>query len=174
MDYTVETIKKAWTCKNRKKTPRLVITGGEPLLQSEALDKLIKELGNWNIEIETNGTIVPSDLQLFTCQINCSPKLQNSGNSKLVTIKKKAIKEISRWDGIFKFVVANREDVEEVEKDFVIPFKIYVNQVILMPLGTDKETLSENVKNIAECAKEKGYRLIDRLQIKIWGNVRKT
>ena len=40
---------------------RLVVTGGEPLLQQRALEELLRELPEcFIVEIETNGTITPS------------------------------------------------------------------------------------------------------------------
>src|SRR6185503_1731335 len=43
---------------------RLVVTGGEPLLQEEALFELFRlldERARYVVEIETNGTIAPSE-----------------------------------------------------------------------------------------------------------------
>jgi len=49
-------------------SPGLVITGGEPLLQTPAIERLLALLPpNLFIEIETNGTIVPTP-RLATCQ----------------------------------------------------------------------------------------------------------
>src|SRR3989344_302215 len=59
---------------------RVVVTGGEPLLQQKKLALLFSFLPNWAVEIETNGTIAPLP-ELSDCQFNCSPKLANSGNT---------------------------------------------------------------------------------------------
>ena len=63
--------------------PRLVITGGEPLLQQAVLAPLVSSLAGQGFycELETNGTIVPSpDMIEGIAQWNVSPKLENSGN----------------------------------------------------------------------------------------------
>src|SRR5690606_12145258 len=40
--------------------PRLVVTGGEPLLQAPALARMLTLLPPMAIEIETNGTVAPT------------------------------------------------------------------------------------------------------------------
>ena len=66
------------------------------------------------------------------------------------------------------------EDLDEIENDFVKPFNIPVGKVILMPEGRNVEVLREHSQAVAEYAKNKGYRLLGRLQIELWGDVRKT
>lgn len=62
----------------------IVITGGEPMIQQQALIDLIQELSAddlWNkITIETNGTVIPADELLGTFDImwSVSPKLSTS------------------------------------------------------------------------------------------------
>lgn len=60
--------------------PLLVVTGGEPLLQQEALSNLCGALPGLEIEVETNGTVVPRPaLVARVARFNMSPKLENSG-----------------------------------------------------------------------------------------------
>ena len=60
---------------------RLVITGGEPLLQGGALADLLAQIPDMEIEIETNGTTkAPSHVDIRVDQYNVSPKLAHSGN----------------------------------------------------------------------------------------------
>ena len=60
---------------------RLVITGGEPLLQAPALARLLGHLPDVTVEIETNGTTrAPAALDIRIDQFNVSPKLAHSGN----------------------------------------------------------------------------------------------
>lgn len=58
---------------------RLVMTGGEPLLQQAGITKLVVAIPKWEIEIETNGTVQPVRNLAERCQFNVSPKLSNSG-----------------------------------------------------------------------------------------------
>ena len=63
-------------------SPGLVITGGEPLLQAEAIEQLLCLLPeSMYVEIETNGTIAPTPtLAKRVNQWNVSPKLAHAGN----------------------------------------------------------------------------------------------
>ena len=67
------------------KGAHLIFTGGEPLLQQDSIVFAIKYFTRVYgykpyIEIETNGTIVPSDdLIALVDLFNCSFKLENSG-----------------------------------------------------------------------------------------------
>jgi 7-carboxy-7-deazaguanine synthase len=60
---------------------RLVITGGEPLLQAGGLAEMLEHLPDISVEIETNGTVAaPPRLDIRVDQYNVSPKLAHSGN----------------------------------------------------------------------------------------------
>lgn len=174
IEETAEKIQDLWQCTNKNRIKRLVISGGEPLIYKTQIDQLLDLLPDWQIEIETNGTIMPTKKQLTTCRFNCSPKLENSGNSPELRINREVIEALVRADSTFKFVVTEPRDLDEIEDSFVRPFNIPVEKVILMPEGRDVETLRHHLQAVAEYAKNKGYRLLSRLQIELWGNVRKT
>jgi len=90
-------------------------------------------------EIETNGTIVIED-DLFNIidQINCSPKLSNSGMTEKQRINPDAIKRIMEHSNYqFKFVISTEEDMEEIMRDFIKPFNIPLKNVVVMP-GLDE------------------------------------
>ena len=100
---------------------RLIITGGEPLLQQSAIVHLLSTLRkvlnkSIPIEIETNGTITPSiDLQKINCWYNCSPKLHSSGTKKEDRLIPEAIQFFSKNPkSIFKWVVSSDADIEEI------------------------------------------------------------
>ncbi len=57
----------------------LVVTGGEPLLQADALGRLIRALSGWTFTIETNATIWEPDLLSRFSLVTASPKLQSAG-----------------------------------------------------------------------------------------------
>ena len=165
-------IEKLWP-KTNDKYKRLVITGGEPLLQKIAISNLMDLLPDWFFEIETNGTIMPTKKQLEDCQFNCSPKLTNSGNGP-ERINKKVLRALDRHDSQFKFVVRTEKDVEEIEKDFIKPFDLDIEKVILMPEGVTVKELRKHALAVVDICLEKGYRLLDRLQINIWGKKRRV
>ena len=169
-----QTIKKAWPVKNRQLQKRLVITGGEPLLQKNTIDQLIDMLPDWYVEVETNGTIMPTDKMLKRCQFNCSPKLENSRNLKSLRIKPDVLNPLNKVNTVFKFVVMTEKDIDEIERDFVKPFRLDINKIIIMPQGVTAEEVSRNARRVVEKVKEKGYKLLGRLQCDIWGARRRV
>jgi len=106
----------------RWKTKSLVITGGEPLLQSRFLEKFIYEgkdkgLFNW-VVIETNGTFFDSSLLPWVDFWSLSPKLKNSGNSKIerkLNDNWKLYMKEGLFSGQVKFVLTKKRDMEEVK-----------------------------------------------------------
>jgi 7-carboxy-7-deazaguanine synthase len=144
----------------------LVITGGEPMLQQPVLKALLQALPQHTAEVETNGSI-PCSISRYLEQINCSPKLKNSGNKpyplKIKPTNKKAI---------FKFVVQKPSDLKEIE-GYVKKNKIPKAKVWLMPEGVSKAVLEKRSKWLIELCKKKGYNFTPRLHILLYGNQRK-
>jgi organic radical activating enzyme len=71
-------------------------------------------------EIETNGTVyIEKELFDNLNQINCSPKLSNSGMTEKQRIVPAAIKRIMEHNNYqFKFVISTEDDVKEIFRDF--------------------------------------------------------
>ncbi len=153
--------------KQIKKYPckHLVITGGEPLLQQDQLSELIKKLKGYTFEAETNGSI-KCKIRLIN-QINCSPKLKNSGNPtydlKILPTNKKVI---------YKFVIKTKSDLKEV-KSFCKKYKIPKSKIWLMPEGIKKDDILKRSKWLIELCKQEGYNFSPRLHIMLYGNQRK-
>jgi len=118
-------------------------------------------------EIETNGTFYIEDELFGTLdQINCSPKLENSGMTKKQRIVPEAIERIMQHDNYqFKFVISTEEDVQEIYRDFIVPFDIPLKNVVIMP-GMDKqEDFHERTQFVLEMAKKYRFRGLTRLHI---------
>lgn len=157
-------------------TVHIIWTGGEPTIKGhqEAIVNFFKywkpaEHSFYN-EIETNGTVV-IDEPLFTLldQINCSPKLSNSGQPKNQRIKPDAIKRImEHLNYQFKFVISNEEDVQEMFSDFIIPFSIPISKVVCMPGLDDANNFEERTRFVMEMAKKYKFRGLTRLHIAAW------
>jgi len=156
--------------------PRLVVTGGEPLLQAPALARMITALGaGFHVEVETNGTVTPGPaLDGLIDQYNVSPKLAHSGNaSELALIPER----LSAWAAdpraLFKFVIATPDDLNEVktlEQTYAIP----PERLFVMPEGTHSQTLRQRSRWLAEAAMQAGWRFTDRLHIHLYGDTRGT
>lgn len=158
---------------------RIVITGGEPLLQSAALQAFIFE--NYanrfhvTIEVETNGTLVPPKYLITRVdQWNCSPKLLNSGMPRtklnLVALQQFA----SLPTSVFKFVVNDERDVEEATNllESVVPagwLKSNKHRVFLMPAGATQQQLQETSPVVWDMCRSTGYTFSPRLQVFVYG-----
>jgi 7-carboxy-7-deazaguanine synthase len=154
---------------------RLVITGGEPLLQGAALARMVALLEGHTIEIETNGTVAPHPaLDPLVAQYNVSPKLKHSGNAvDLALISERLKAWSSEPKAYFKFVISVPEDLTEVlelQQTYAIPS----DRIYLMPLGTDSVTLRTRERWLAALAIKHQFRLSDRLHIHLYGDTRGT
>jgi 7-carboxy-7-deazaguanine synthase len=173
-------------------TIHIIWTGGEPTIKGhqEAIVNFIKywksvdpsinkiisgglvqtdKITTFN-EIETNGTVnIDSPLFIQLDQINCSPKLSNSGLDAKQRINPAAIKRIMDHPNYqFKFVISNESDVSEVFRDFIIPFNIPLKNVVCMP-GLDSQTdFHERTQFVLEMAKKYKFRGLTRLHISAW------
>mgnify|MGYP005994409001 FL=1 len=154
---------------------RLVITGGEPLLQAPALGRLLELLPDVSVEIETNGTTrAPTPLDIRIDQFNVSPKLAHSGNpAELALLPERLDAYATDPRAWFKFVIAEPSDVDEVLalRD---RYRFRPGHVFLMAEGTDSETLREREKWLAPLCVRHGFRLSDRLHIHLFGDTRAT
>ncbi len=154
---------------------RLVITGGEPLLQTGALADLLKLLPDMEIEIETNGTVkANSHVDIRVDQYNVSPKLAHSGNpAELALIEERLDFYASDPRAYVKFVIAQPDDVNEVLA-LNTQYRFKKGHVFLMPEGTDSETLRKRAEWLAPLCLEHGFRMSDRLHIHLYGDERGT
>ncbi len=168
MDYQ-EVLEKLTSCKS------LVISGGEPTIQQKALIPLLIELRKQDywVEVESNGTIVPQvEFLELVSQINCSPKLSNSGDSREKRIKPVALATLVASPKVFfKFVIGTKTDIEEVW-EYVKDYSIQPNRVYLMPLGKTKDELVETTWMTKELARQHGFVFSSRLHVELWGTKR--
>lgn len=158
---------------------RLVITGGEPLLQGAALVRLVEQVKDarrgLHVEIETNGTVAPHPaLDPLVDQYNVSPKLAHSGNAANLALPPERLEawasDPRAW---FKFVVATPADLAEIAM-LQDRYRIAANHLFVMPEGTTSATLRERSRWLAEEALERGWRFTDRLHIHLYGDTRGT
>lgn len=165
-------------------TIHLVWTGGEPtlpkhqeaivnfgiyLMDNDPEFRTNVSIDNYN-EIETNGTIYMTDnLYMILDQINCSPKLSNSGMTEKQRIVPEAIKRIMEHSNYqFKFVISNEEDIKEIFRDFIEPFNIPLKNVYCMPGMDSQEQFHERTQWVLEMAKKYKFIGSTRLHISAW------
>lgn len=157
--------------------PRVVITGGEPLLQEagflEMIGRIRREMPDCVIEVETNGTRVPSPAFAEAVdQFNVSPKLANSSMEASLRL----IPEALAWfadspKAWFKFVVSSAADLAEIQT-IRTRFGIPAGRVLLMPEGRTAAGLDRSAARLAGICRDLGFRFCDRLHIRLWGDKR--
>lgn len=174
-----------WTQDNGQDV-HLILTGGEPLL---AWQRLYVELFEHprmqdlkNVTFETNTTqFLHADFRNylehdagFKTTFSCSPKLSVSGESWKDAIKPDVAANYYSVSGssmYFKFVVADRIDIEEAGRavqayrDAGIECPVY-----LMPMGGRSEGYNLTVQEVAKLCMDKGWRFTPRLHISLFGN----
>ncbi len=154
---------------------RLVITGGEPLMQANALADMLALLPDMQVEIETNGSVpTPGRLDARVDQYNVSPKLAHSGNAAEIALRPEML---DRWAtderAWLKFVIAEPGDVDEV-LDLAAAHAIPAKRIFVMPEGTTSAALRARMEWLVPIALEHGFRLSDRMHIHLFGDTRGT
>lgn len=151
---------------------RLVITGGEPLMHAAALETLLDLLPDWNIEIETNGTFAGSAKIRERCQLNVSPKLPSSANPLNVMQRPEILAILREAPNVwFKFVVADDTDFAAMES-LIATSHLPTERIIVMPEGRTQAAITQHALALVEPVKARGYRLLPRLHVMLWGDQR--
>jgi 7-carboxy-7-deazaguanine synthase len=153
--------------------PLVVVTGGEPLIQTEPLIDLVGRLvaAGRRVEIETNGTIVP-DTRLvgLVDRFNVSPKLANSGVALAKRVKPVALAAfVASGKAVFKFVLAGMRDAQHVA---AMAEEFELAPIWVMPEGTTRPMILAGMRNLAEEALRRGWNLSPRLHVLLWGDQR--
>jgi 7-carboxy-7-deazaguanine synthase len=157
--------------------PRVVITGGEPLLQEDGFLEMIghirAEIPDCVFEVETNATRIPAPaFAAAVDQFNVSPKLANSGMAESLRLNEAALRFFAEspkaW---FKFVVANPADLVEIQS-LRSRFEIPGDRILLMPEGRTSPELDHKAPWLAETCRDLGFRFCDRLHVRLWGDRR--
>ena len=174
-----------WLCDNGQDI-HLILTGGEPLLAWQRLyvdifeHPRMKDLKNVTVETNTTQHLHKdflnylNDTDRLTITWSCSPKLSISGESWDSAILPDIAYEyslVNNSDIYFKFVVADRTDIDEAGRAVDQYRKRGVEcPVYLMPLGGRSEEYNLNVQEVANICMEKGWRFTPRLHISLFGN----
>ncbi|MBI2018771.1 7-carboxy-7-deazaguanine synthase QueE [Candidatus Daviesbacteria bacterium] len=168
-DWTIDRAKAEIT---RFPARRLIVTGGEPLLQQRKIVNLLQQMPDWEVEIETSGTIAPLPELQERVQFNVSPKLDNSGNPRVVRLKPQVLRALNELPlTSFKFVVQDPSDFAEIHR-IVQDCGLDQSKIIIMPEGSTQEDIRRHGLMVVEDVKLQGWRLMPRLHIDLWGHQR--
>ena len=172
-----------------KNGKRLIITGGEPLIQQNALAKwiiyFIKAFNftTLNIDFETNATIIPFNFINYidenyqkntnlTINFICCPKLSSNGDPQIKRYNPLNLiwfkNYISFGESFFKFVVNDYNDIKEI-KDYYVNLNLIPNEKIwLMPLAGSREELINNSEKVVKWCIENNWKFSNRTHIMVW------
>jgi 7-cyano-7-deazaguanosine (preQ0) biosynthesis protein QueE len=152
---------------------RVVVTGGEPLLQQRRLLPFLEAVRarGWAVEVETNGTLAPTAATAASVErFNVSPKLANSGvpeDRRLVPDALAAL--VATGKASFKFVVG---DVSELDEVAAIVERHGLSPVVVMPEGTAPDVVVARGRALADAVAARGWHLTTRLHVLLWGDER--
>lgn len=154
---------------------RLIVTGGEPMLQQRQFQAL-KNATGCKLDIETNGTIEPKPETIDAVDMFVvSVKLAHAGDSDELRIKWEAIFKFAelaeQGKAIFKFVAKDSMDFEEI-REIVDAACIPPQAVYIMPEGVTPEQQLNGMRLIADAIIEEGWNMSPRLHTLIWGQER--
>ena len=177
----------------------VVISGGEPTMQTDALAELVEKLNNLNyhITIETNATIYNNLISKHSHLISMSPKLASS-TPWVANLKNSGVEYKQKWaerherdrinipaiqnyildrnihgtDFQLKFVIATEQDINEIEYILNQLHGVEPSDICLMPEGVDVNTLNSRTGWVAEQALKRGWRFCPRLHIMMFGKNR--
>jgi 7-cyano-7-deazaguanosine (preQ0) biosynthesis protein QueE len=154
---------------------RIVVTGGEPMIQQN-LFSLIQAATGCKLDIETNGTRMPSQDAIDAVDLFCvSPKLAHAGDPEAQRLKPDVLKKFSELakegKALFKFVAQDVSDFDEI-KLFIEAGNISSDSVWIMPEGADPAKQIINTQKLTEAIIGEGWNLSARLHVLIWGTER--
>ncbi len=156
-----------------------ILTGGEPSLyfNNPILTSVLEHFHRQKIPlfVESNGSIffefspILKELH-FTLSVKLSLSLEKENKR----INLKALQNIldNAKSVHFKFVLDSKNAVQSIAeiKSLLKQLSLKNNEIFLMPLGATNNELDKNLKTLAPLAIEHGFRLSDRLHIRLWDN----
>ncbi|MBT0767537.1 7-carboxy-7-deazaguanine synthase QueE [Kineosporia sp. J2-2] len=147
----------------------VIVSGGEPLLQqgAPAWPDLLAGLAAYEIGLETNGTVAPSNETLHGVSwITVSPKLAHAGDPAWARINGEVL---VRWGRLarqldidFSFVVRDTADIATVTT-LVTIHELPTERIWISPEGTHAAVVLPRLREIAGSTLAAGFNLSPRL-----------
>ena len=163
-------------------TQHVVLTGGEPMIMLDIvpLSQALKREG-YHVTIETAATSyepVAVDLASLSPKLSNSTPYDRAGGrfAKAHEQHRLNVPVIQQFidaapDFQLKFVVSDPRDMREIESLLAQLHGWRPPDVLLMPEGTDADTLASRSGWITGVCKQSGYRFCPRLHIELFRNV---
>lgn len=153
-------------------TKTLVITGGEPALQSKGLTQVAQTASNegWRVEVETSGAVDPAELAETAHLVTVSPKMASSGMPSETRLNLSVLRSLAaRKNVAWKFIIDGPGDLDEAD-DLVATLGL--GEVMLMPQATSADEVMEQLRLLIPEAIARGHRVTPRLHTLLWGDER--
>ena len=153
------------------------ITGGEPMLRQEPLIRFIKAFQSRyqflpHIDFETNATIMPDPYWTdIGATFTTSPKLTTNGDPEEKTYVPEVLAWHSKAGSVFKFVIADSSDVDEVWRKYVEDdnnINVSRHQIWFMPCCGSRSEHEVVAPIVAEFAKAMNVNFSPRLHLVLW------
>lgn len=182
---------------NMGRMRHVVITGGEPMIQADALAELVElcRSNDWHVTVETNGTIFNRQVAKSAHLLSISPKLTPSipSEQKLLAagltssaatkahstiiydteplVQLINMAKLSGNDIQLKFVVATNADEMEIKERYVNRIHdLTPSDIVVMPMGVTPQQINLSSKAALNMAVRNGWRFSPRLHINLFGN----
>ena len=162
----------------------LVLTGGEPLLIPEIVPLCERfHEHRLHITIETAATLprtLPCDLMSISPKLsNSTPRGENYESWRVrhdqARHAPEAVRQlIQAHQYQLKFVVDDPSDLNEIDQYLHAIPEIDIQRVMLMPQGTDQQTLEATQQWLEPYCNERGFHFCPRKQIEWFGSERGT
>lgn len=158
-------------------TSTVVISGGEPLIQSARLAPFVEQLldNGRNVEVETNGTLSPTKHlaeYLDRVRWNVSPKLSGSNVDVTRAENLPVLEQFANIPtAIFKFVITNIGDLLEAD-ELVDTTGMPSDRVWLMPEGRTGDEITERLPWVIDKAITRNYNVSTRIHVHAYGDRR--
>jgi 7-carboxy-7-deazaguanine synthase len=154
---------------------RVVVTGGEPLIQRRALGRLVETFGpSYAVEVETNGTVPPGPMEQYGWVTwNVSPKLPHAGVTDPIRPRAlEAFAALARAERAVAKIVCHTVDDVAAATAVTDAAGFPRSAVWIAPLGTTGPVVAFSLAAIADAAVAAGCNLSSRLHITTWGDAR--
>ncbi len=169
---------------NRGAIDHLVITGGEPFLQAEALAVFLALLRAesrdrpFHVTVESNGSLFSEACVEHVDFLSISPKLpevHSMQNLPLVGYIEALNAWLNcKWDSEslqLKFVVSRLEDERTIDEIFLSQLSRWDRYpVFLMPMGATREQMEQAIDACISICIRRNWRYSPRLHIDLWGS----
>jgi 7-carboxy-7-deazaguanine synthase len=155
---------------------RLIITGGEPLVQQRALALLMPSLpAELVIELETNGTLAPCPaLAARVDQWNVSPKLASARIPERRRLRPDPLIALRNTERAWlKLVVSDEADLAQAEA-LIARLDWPTERVLLMPQARTRDELLQRSGWVEAACEQRGFGFSPRLHVERWDGRRGT